>query len=46
VLAVIRTTAGELRALDLTADGIAEKVAAATNRDLMEVVFAAEGVGY
>lgn len=44
VLAVIRNAQGHLRALDLRKDGIAEKVAAATNKDLMEALFAAEGM--
>lgn len=46
VLAVVRDTAGNLRALDLTQDGIGEKVAAATNKDLMESLFASEGMAY
>lgn len=46
VLAVIRDVRGHLRALDLTKEGIAEKVAAATNKDLMESLFAAEGMDY
>lgn len=45
VLAVIRTTAGELRALDLAAD-VGDKVAAAVNRDLMEALFGSDGFGY
>lgn len=46
VLAVIRNAQGHLRALDLRRDGIAEKVAAATNKELMEALFAAEGMSY
>ena len=46
VFAVIKTTSGQLRALDLTADGIAEKVEAAVNKDLLEALFASEGVTY
>jgi type III restriction enzyme len=46
VLAVIRNTHGALRALDLRKDGIAEKVARATNKDLMEHLFASEGMNY
>lgn len=46
VLAVIRDARGDLRALDLRKDGIADKVAAATNKDLMETLFAAEGMSY
>ncbi len=46
VLAVIRDASGSLRALDLRADGIADKVAAATNKDLMEALFATDGVAY
>jgi type III restriction enzyme len=46
VLAVIKTATGELRALNLAADGIAEKVATATNRDLMEALFASNGLSY
>lgn len=45
-LAVIRDSAGDLRALDLTRDGIAGKVAAATNKDLMEALFSSEGMAY
>lgn len=41
---VIRNAQGHLRALDLRKDGIAEKVTAATNKDLMEALFAAEGM--
>jgi len=46
VLAVIRDASGSLRALDLTRDGIAEKVAAASNKDLMEALFSSEGMAY
>lgn len=46
VLAVVRTAAGDLRALDLTADGIADKLAEATNRDLLEDLFASNGAAY
>jgi type III restriction enzyme len=45
-LAFIRDASGALRALDLTADGIDENVAMATDKDLMEAVFAAEGMTY
>ena len=37
---------GVLRALDLTAAGIVEKVADATNQDLMEAIFLTEGMSY
>lgn len=46
VLAVARTTAGELRALDLTAEGIADRIATATNKDLLEALFASDGYAY
>lgn len=46
VLAVIKTGAGEMCALDLTADGIAEEIAPATNKDLLESLFASRGVRY
>ena len=46
VLAVIRHSSGGLRALDLRREGIAAKVAAATNKDLMETLFATEGTAY
>lgn len=46
VLAVIKTTNGELRALDLTVDGIDVKIAAATNKDLLEAVFTSDGYAY
>ncbi|MFG3645101.1 DEAD/DEAH box helicase [Micromonospora sp. NPDC047762] len=46
VLAVIITTAGEMRALDLTTDGIAEEIAHATNKKRMEAVFASRGFAY
>ncbi|MFZ2526317.1 MAG: DEAD/DEAH box helicase family protein [Rhodococcus sp. (in: high G+C Gram-positive bacteria)] len=35
-----------LRALDLTAPGIDERIAAATNQNLLEAIFVAEGVSY
>ena len=44
--AVIRDRKDDLRALDLRKDGIAELVAAATNKDLMENLFASEGMNY
>jgi len=46
VLAVIRDNSGTLRALDLTADGVGEQVAEATNKELMEALFASEGMAY
>lgn len=46
VLAVIRDASGALRALDLTADGIGEKVAKATNKELMEALYFVEGMTY
>lgn len=46
VLAVIRDASGSLRALDLTKEGIGEKIAAATNKDLMESLFASEAMAY
>ncbi len=46
VLAVIRDASGNLRALDLTKEGIGEKITAATNKDLMESLFASEGMAY
>lgn len=46
VLAVIRDSSGALRALDLRQDGIAGKVTAATNKDLMETLFATAGTAY
>lgn len=46
VLAVIRNAAGDLRALDLTADGIGEKVAGAVNKELMEALFSSDGIAY
>lgn len=45
VLAVAKIQ-GQLRALDLTADGIADKVAAATNQDLLENLFISDGYAY
>jgi type III restriction enzyme len=35
-----------LRALDLTADGIAERLSEATNQNLIETLFSAEGMAY
>jgi type III restriction enzyme len=46
VLAVIRDTSGDLRALDLAQDGAIELVAAATNKELMESLFASYGMAY
>lgn len=46
VLALIRDGQGNLRALDLRKDGIADKLAAATNKDLMEALFVSEGTSY
>jgi type III restriction enzyme len=46
VLAVIRDVHGNLRALDLRKDSIADKLVAATNKDLMEALFASEGMNY
>jgi type III restriction enzyme len=46
VLAIIRTSAGELRALDLTAPGIEGAVAVATGKDHLEALFASAGVAY
>lgn len=46
VVAVIKDSKGTLRALDLTADGIGAKVAAATDGDSMEALFTAEGSNY
>lgn len=46
MLAVIRDVQGNLRALDLRKDGIADKLVAATNKDLMEALFASEGSSY
>lgn len=37
---------GALRALDLTAPGIEGKIAAATNQDLIEEIFVADGMSY
>lgn len=37
---------GSLRALDLTKDGIDERIATATNQNLIEAIFAAEGMSY
>lgn len=46
VLAVIKDSSGDLRALDLTKDGIGPKAAAAINGVSMEALFAAEGMAY
>ncbi len=46
MLAVIRDASGTLRALALTADGVGEMVAKATNKELMESLFASEGMTY
>lgn len=46
VIAVIADASGDFRALDLTQDGIAESVEAATNRDLMEALFTSSGMAY
>lgn len=46
VLAIIKNTDGQLRALDLTVDGIAEKLVTAVNKDLLEALFSSEGVSY
>lgn len=46
VFAVIQDAAGVMRALDLTAEGIGEKVAAAGNKDLIEALFRSEGYVY
>ena len=46
VLAIIKTTAGDMRALDLTADGIAEEIEPATNKDRMEALFVSRGFAY
>jgi type III restriction enzyme len=46
VLAVIRDPDGQLRALDLTATGIAKKVASANDKAKMEALFASEGTNY
>jgi len=46
VLAVIRNAQGDLRALDLRKEAIAARVAAATNKDLLEALFACEGMSY
>lgn len=46
VLAVIRDEDGVLRALDLTATGMQEKVAAAGDKAKMEALFASDGVKY
>ena len=37
---------GSLRALDLTAAGIGERIAEATNQNLLEAIFVAEGMSY
>jgi type III restriction enzyme len=46
VIAVSKVAGGGLRALDLRAPDMAEKVAAATNLDLLETLFADEGYAY
>ncbi len=46
VLAVIRDASGDLRALDLTAAGVGDRVAKATNEELREALFAAEGTAF
>jgi type III restriction enzyme len=46
VQAIIRNASGVMRALDLTADGVAERIGAATNKELVEALFASEGVNY
>ena len=46
VLAVIRMTGGGLRALDLTAVGVGERLTAAAGPAMVESLFAAEGVDY
>lgn len=46
VLAVIRNNAGTLRALDLTTPGIGQHIATATNKELMEALFATHGMDY
>jgi type III restriction enzyme len=45
-LAIIRDTAGELRALDLATDGISDKLAAATSKDALEALFRSDGMAY
>jgi type III restriction enzyme len=35
-----------MRALDLTKDGVDERIAVATNKNLIEALFAAEGMAY
>lgn len=37
---------GVMRALDLTKEGIDERIAEATNKNLIEALFAAEGMAY
>ncbi|WP_203338622.1 DEAD/DEAH box helicase [Nocardioides limicola] len=44
-LAIIEV-GGRIRALDLTAPGVAERVAAATNQSLIEALYDAEGMDY
>jgi type III restriction enzyme len=46
VVAVIKDSKGTLRSLDLTADGIAQKVAVASDGASMEALFAVEGSTY
>lgn len=45
-IAVVKMSGGPLRALDLSAEGMAERVAAATNLDLLESLFHDEGYLY
>lgn len=42
----VAEVSGALRALDLTAAGIEARIAAATNQNLIEALFAAEGMAY
>lgn len=42
----IAKVGGSLRALDLTTAGIDERIAKATNQNLIEAIFAAEGMSY
>ena len=45
-VAVVRDQHGDLRALDLTVEGIEQKIAAATNKDLMETLPTSEEYGF
>jgi type III restriction enzyme len=45
VLAVIKDASGEL-ALDLTKNGMTDKIAAATNKNLIEALFESHGMAY